>query len=496
MFEQGFTFKKSAWHARLMKYIWNLGPRDFDYMCPYFWLSVFNVIIAPVVLPLKFIFWNLIPIICKDAIWPFIVWNYQGIERVLSAMGDKFDAWAVENQRKWDEKREREMLEFRGRAMEFLESMPERILDIGIRLTQSKLWQEDSVNHAHPGPITWVESDDFWRYHRDVMSKKERKMWAIFGGVVKKNSKAPAKIVETIKEKAAAEYSGGSFTPFVYVPETEEERIERERKQAMWKAAADKRKAEEKAKEDEKERIKQLRLAEAEQKRLAEREKWLIRQKKRETQRLRNKQRINAILKFAKPIATAVIWIVGILAAIVGLYFVMKGLIIVWGFFTWAAEGVSSIKHTSYVKIGNIFKWIGFVIIGLGIIVGLVALLQYIGTSVKEWAERNEEEERRARLSKPVHIDPLKEAADKRRREIRRQKSDNFWEGVGNVFGAIGSIFPPTWRVIKFIGKFIGKMLKLILITPFVKLWKGLVTFVQIIKQTYDDNCPPITWKD
>ena len=97
MFEQGFTFKKSAWHARLMKYIWNLGPRDFDYMCPYFWLSVFNVIIAPVVLPIKFVFWNVIPYICKNAIWPFIVWNYEGIERFFLAMMEKFDAWAVES---------------------------------------------------------------------------------------------------------------------------------------------------------------------------------------------------------------------------------------------------------------------------------------------------------------------------------------------------------------------------------------------------------------
>ncbi len=40
-----FTLKKDAWHAKLMKYIWNLDHTDFSHMCPYFWLSVANFFI-------------------------------------------------------------------------------------------------------------------------------------------------------------------------------------------------------------------------------------------------------------------------------------------------------------------------------------------------------------------------------------------------------------------------------------------------------------------
>jgi len=44
MIKDVFVLSKNAWHSKLMKYIWNLNYRDFSHMCPYFWLSVFNVI--------------------------------------------------------------------------------------------------------------------------------------------------------------------------------------------------------------------------------------------------------------------------------------------------------------------------------------------------------------------------------------------------------------------------------------------------------------------
>ena len=54
MFSEGFHFKKTAWHAKLMRYIWGFRPQDFSHMCPYFWLSILNFFISPVVLPVKF----------------------------------------------------------------------------------------------------------------------------------------------------------------------------------------------------------------------------------------------------------------------------------------------------------------------------------------------------------------------------------------------------------------------------------------------------------
>ncbi len=45
MFVESFTLNKNSWHAKLMKLIWGYKPRDFTHMCPYFWLTIFNVIV-------------------------------------------------------------------------------------------------------------------------------------------------------------------------------------------------------------------------------------------------------------------------------------------------------------------------------------------------------------------------------------------------------------------------------------------------------------------
>lgn len=50
MIKDVFKFKKKSWHARLMKFVWGYDPKDFRNMCPYFWLSVVNVICLPLLL--------------------------------------------------------------------------------------------------------------------------------------------------------------------------------------------------------------------------------------------------------------------------------------------------------------------------------------------------------------------------------------------------------------------------------------------------------------
>lgn len=47
MIKEIFVLKKNSWHTKLMKKIWNVDYYQFPNMCPYFWLSVLNVIIAP-----------------------------------------------------------------------------------------------------------------------------------------------------------------------------------------------------------------------------------------------------------------------------------------------------------------------------------------------------------------------------------------------------------------------------------------------------------------
>lgn len=45
MFKDVFVLKKTSWHVKMMKYIWNLNYYDFSHMCPYWWLTVFNHIV-------------------------------------------------------------------------------------------------------------------------------------------------------------------------------------------------------------------------------------------------------------------------------------------------------------------------------------------------------------------------------------------------------------------------------------------------------------------
>lgn len=50
MFVDSFTLKKNSWHAKLMWLTWHLETRDFSHICPYFWLSIANVLILPLTL--------------------------------------------------------------------------------------------------------------------------------------------------------------------------------------------------------------------------------------------------------------------------------------------------------------------------------------------------------------------------------------------------------------------------------------------------------------
>lgn len=55
MFKDTFKLRKSSWHAKLMKYTFNMDAKDFDHLCPYFWMTIFNIIIFPIFGPIKFI---------------------------------------------------------------------------------------------------------------------------------------------------------------------------------------------------------------------------------------------------------------------------------------------------------------------------------------------------------------------------------------------------------------------------------------------------------
>lgn len=45
-----FTFKKNAWHLRMVKFFWGWNHSDFRNMCNYFWLAVFTFIFSPILI--------------------------------------------------------------------------------------------------------------------------------------------------------------------------------------------------------------------------------------------------------------------------------------------------------------------------------------------------------------------------------------------------------------------------------------------------------------
>ena len=52
-----FKLKRSSWHMSMMNYIWGLEHYDFTHMCPYFWLSILNLLL---IIPTSLIRWLII----------------------------------------------------------------------------------------------------------------------------------------------------------------------------------------------------------------------------------------------------------------------------------------------------------------------------------------------------------------------------------------------------------------------------------------------------
>lgn len=51
MIKDVFVLNKNAWHSKLMTFIWGFDTSDFSHMCPYFWVSVLNLLVViPVII--------------------------------------------------------------------------------------------------------------------------------------------------------------------------------------------------------------------------------------------------------------------------------------------------------------------------------------------------------------------------------------------------------------------------------------------------------------
>lgn len=98
MIKDVFKLRKNAWHAKLMKYTWNLNFYDFSHMCPYFWLTIFNVIIFPLILFVKGFL--------RDCVLGSIFWIGEKLDSMAEARILKWEqsyfAELAKNPTKWD----------------------------------------------------------------------------------------------------------------------------------------------------------------------------------------------------------------------------------------------------------------------------------------------------------------------------------------------------------------------------------------------------------
>lgn len=61
--EKLISFNENQWHYKLMSYVWDIDPKMFKNLCPYFWLTVASILVVPFV----FIYRNIVSF-CKNIV--------------------------------------------------------------------------------------------------------------------------------------------------------------------------------------------------------------------------------------------------------------------------------------------------------------------------------------------------------------------------------------------------------------------------------------------
>lgn len=492
MFSDVFTLHKRSWHSRLMKYTWNIDCEDFTHLCPYFWLSIFNVIISPIVLPLKFFFGTILP----DYIWKYtkivLKFIYGIIEAALETFGDWLDKKAVEYQKKWEAKRESELKEMKESAIVQIAGIPDQILHYIEEGYKGDNW---SQQRAYQYSI-----EEFKRDNGKKKGKKWKRWLELFIELHRIDPETWNKLVgkkvewQEKKEQEKKEQEKKGLKPF-YLPMqfvksrelTPAEIAEKEEWEKRWKEKNDKRKAEAERKEALKEEKRKLREEEL----LRQKEEWETKQKlrkeerdrkeklreeRRKLSRIKNKQRINRILKIAKPVSVVVIWILGSAAALIGLYLLYKGGVTVIHWIGGIHFHLHT-KHIFWVTLWGILKWILLIV---GTIVGLFAGIFYL----VKWLKT---------VKFPKIVVPLP--------KVGHHISD-----LSRKIPLTRILWLPTWITLKAVWRIVYKGFEYLILGvfwPFYMMWHGAVAvfkaikgFFRIIKQTYKNECPAIDWKD
>lgn len=440
MFKDTFVLKKTAWHMRLMTYIWGLKHYHFSHLCPYFWLSIVNVIISPVFLPLKFFIvtlfvrWFLI-----RGLWRFFVWSMQGFERVCKGWADDYGDWCARQQDRWWEEREQEIAQAKERAIRNLERIPPKVLE---RI-------QDTIKYD--GEYRTSESiiDRCFKIEEERKPKRRWRKWLI--KFVDLHKEKP-QIVQTLIDKA------NEFA-------AKQKEIQEEKKSfqqaAFTKMESDEDKQLRLQREVSIQEQKELR---AHAKKLQEEEdmrKAVLRAEHRRDLIKKGKQRVNRILKWAQPIAKGFIYLVGGCVALIGLFFLVKGIRIL-------VKAFGNVDHSTYVDIGDWLKWILIGAVAIGIIILIVMGLAKLFKNI----------------SFPSIVLPkIKIGFRPVPFPIPNLKKFN------KPANKIGRMFSFIWRKIICKGCYY-------IAWPFIKAVKAIGSFFKLFKQTIKDECPAVKWED
>lgn len=148
MFKDVFVLKKTSWHVKMMKYVWNLDYKDFSHMCPYWWLSVFNAVIGLWVvgffkegyklLSLLFAVLSTVTVNLFGYIWVIISPPFKWVAKQFSTLFDYLDERRIEREIIKEKRLLQIKAEEERKRDERIEKLKEQYKDVPIEAIISK----------------------------------------------------------------------------------------------------------------------------------------------------------------------------------------------------------------------------------------------------------------------------------------------------------------------------------------------------------------------
>jgi hypothetical protein len=335
MFRDVFVLKKAAWHCRLMRYIWGLSHDDFSHICPYFWLSIFNVIVSPVLLPIMFGFRSILPFIGKYT-YKFSRWVFVGITETLDDWGQRMDAYTQRQYEIWEQKH--------------LEAL---------RKQRDSPAFKKFVN-------TQTSALDVLKYVSDVdytfrkRSKRERKWLKLFKDLhrIDKSAfdnllKAREDYLNKQNEESESDKLKREMTILARRQKTEDDQLK-----LQYKAA----------RQEQEEMIEHARKLKIAEEKLAREKKARSKEVLAIERRMMNKRRINKILKVVKPIAVGFVYLMGAIAVLSGTY-------VLYLFIRVIGKAIGSVPHAKYISLGKVIGNVALVILAIAVFAFIIYLI-------------------------------------------------------------------------------------------------------------------------